>query len=106
MMLLHCVEDPQTHMYRVDWHVTTLIHHVTTNYGAWDRNGGPLSYSTQGLTVLLSDWEEANPNIVPTAWQLLNWKGGSRTHLKARLCEKALVGAPDVPPKKCPKTGK
>ena len=109
MLLLHCAED-STGMYRVDWHVTTRIHHVTTNCGAWDRPGGSLSYSTDGPAimnkVLVSDWEENNPNIVPTAWQLLCWKGGSLPHLKARIYEKALAGAPNVLPRKCTKTGK
>ena len=110
MLLLHCVEDAETGVYKVDWHVTTLIHHVTKNHGAWDRPGGALAYS-EGSTIankaLLSDWEACNPEIAnPTAWDLLNWKGGDKPHLKARLCGKALAEAPDVIPKSCARTGK
>jgi len=108
-MLLHCVLDAATGVYKVDWHVTTSIHHVTKNYGSWDRPGGALAYSegsTIANTTLLSDWEECNPQIAnPTAWELLNWKGGDKPHLKARVCGKALAEAPDVIPKSCPKTG-
>jgi hypothetical protein len=90
-------------MYKVDWHVTTLIHHITKNHGPWDRPGGRFSESSKGL---VTDWEEVNPTIVPTAWQLLNWKGGDKNHLKARLCEAGLAEAPDVLPKICATTGK
>ena len=62
-------------MYKVDWHVTTLIHHVTKNHGPWDREGG---FSDGSNKTLVSDFEESNPTIVPTAWQLLNWKGGDK----------------------------
>ena len=103
MLLLHCVEDAETGMYKVDWHVTTLIHHITKNHGPWDRPGGRFS---EGSKALVTDWEEANPTIVPSAWQLLNWKGGDKSHLKARLCEAALAEAPDVIPKICATTGK
>ena len=41
MLLLRCIEDPQTHMYQVDWHETTLIHHVTKNHGMRDPTWGP-----------------------------------------------------------------
>ena len=91
-------------MYKVDWHVTTLIHHVTKNHGPWDREGG--GFSDGSNKTLVSDFEESNPTIVPTAWQLLNWKGGDKPHLKARLCEAALAEAPDVIPKICAKTGR
>jgi len=104
VLLLHCAKDPETGMYKVDWHVTTLIHHVTKNHGPWDREGG--GFSDGSNKTLVSDFEESNPTIVPTAWQLLNWKGGDKNHLKARLCEAALAEAPDVIPKKCTKTGR
>ena len=104
MLLLHCAKDPETGMYKVDWHVTTLIHHVTQNHGPWDREGGVFSDGSN--KTLISDFEESNPTIVPTAWQLLNWKGGDKAHLKARLCEAALAEAPDVIPKICAKTGR
>ena len=37
---LHSVKDAQTSMHKVDWHVTTLIYHVTKDHGAWDRDVG------------------------------------------------------------------
>ena len=104
MLLLHCAKNPETGMYKVDWHVTTLIHHVTKNHGPWDREEG--GFNDGSNKTLVSDFEESNPTIVPTAWQLLNWKGGDKTHLKARLCEAALAEAPDVIPKICAKTGR
>ena len=65
MLLLRCIEDPQTHMYQVDWHETTLIHHVTKNMVCGTVLEGPWRTALRVLMSCIKHRRRiGNPKIV------------------------------------------